>query len=118
MPPARLPGQLPSPAPPHTCCALRPRRARRNAFGNNPDTSKALRFLVAEARIVRGGAGGRKDPYSYVVRGAALLGGLGWAGQAVRASPMSEGEEQCRCGWRPYSRVVRCSCRLSCSAQS
>lgn len=40
----------------------------RNAFGNNPDTSKALRFLVAENRIVRSGAGGRKDPYSYVVR--------------------------------------------------
>lgn len=40
----------------------------RNAFGNNPDTSKALRFLVAEDRIVRAGAGGRKDPYSYVVR--------------------------------------------------
>ncbi|KAI7839725.1 hypothetical protein COHA_006529 [Chlorella ohadii] len=44
-----------------------PERMLRNAFGNNPDTSKALRFLVAENRIVRSGAGGRKDPYSYVL---------------------------------------------------
>jgi hypothetical protein len=42
-------------------------RGRRQAYGNNPDTSKALRFLVAEDRIVRSGLGGRKDPYSYVV---------------------------------------------------
>lgn len=62
----------------HASCACRLRLAHfncraqssvcRNAFGNNPDTSKALRFLVAENRIVRTGAGGRKDPYSYVVR--------------------------------------------------
>ena len=41
---------------------------RRQTFGNNPDTSKALRFLLAESRTLRTGLGGRKDPYSYVVR--------------------------------------------------
>ena len=44
-----------------------PERVIRQEFGNNPDTSKALRFLVTEHRIVRSGAGGRRDPYSYMI---------------------------------------------------
>lgn len=44
-----------------------PERIVRQEFGNNPDTSKALRFLVSEHRIVRSGAGGRRDPYSYTI---------------------------------------------------
>lgn len=44
-----------------------PERMLRQTFGNNPDTSKALRFLVAENRIIRSGLGGRKDPFSYVL---------------------------------------------------
>lgn len=42
-----------------------PERVIRQEYGNNPDTSKALRFLVAEKKIVRGGQGGRRDPFSY-----------------------------------------------------
>ena len=55
----------PTPLIPPVKCPLQPEC--RQAFGNNPDTSKALRFLVAENRTVRSGLGGRKDPYSYVV---------------------------------------------------
>lgn len=44
-----------------------PERIIRNEFGNNPDTSKALRFLVTENKIVRGGQGGRRDPFSYTL---------------------------------------------------
>ncbi|PSC75810.1 polypyrimidine tract-binding-like protein 1 isoform X1 [Micractinium conductrix] len=44
-----------------------PERILRQTFGNNPDTSKALRFLLAESRTLRTGLGGRKDPYSYVL---------------------------------------------------
>ena len=46
-----------------------PERVLRENFGNNPDTSKALRFLVTEKRIVRKGVGGRKDPFHYVMSG-------------------------------------------------
>lgn len=42
-----------------------PERIIREAFGNNPDTSKALRMLVVQDKIVRTGAGGRKEPFAY-----------------------------------------------------
>jgi hypothetical protein len=52
-----------------------PERIVRQEFGNNPDTSKALRFLVSEKKIVRKGAGGRRDPFNYVLsNGSASLG--------------------------------------------
>lgn len=44
-----------------------PERAIRQEFGNNPDTSKALRFLVTENKIIRSGVGGRRDPFSYTI---------------------------------------------------
>ena len=44
-----------------------PERIIRQEFGNNPDTSKALRFLVSEKKIVRKGLGGRKDPFNYIL---------------------------------------------------
>lgn len=44
-----------------------PERIIRTEFGNNPDTSKALRFLVTEHKIVRNGQGGRRDPFSYTI---------------------------------------------------
>lgn len=45
-----------------------PERVIRVEYGNNPDTSKALRYLVTENRINREGIGGRKDPFSYTVK--------------------------------------------------
>jgi len=45
-----------------------PERVIRVEYGNNPDTSKALRYLVTENRISREGVGGRKDPFSYTVK--------------------------------------------------
>lgn len=45
-----------------------PERIIRVEYGNNPDTSKALRYLVTENRINREGMGGRKDPFSYTVK--------------------------------------------------
>ena len=45
-----------------------PERVIRQEFGNNPDTSKALRYLVTEDRINREGRGGRRDPFSYTIR--------------------------------------------------
>ncbi|RMZ55073.1 hypothetical protein APUTEX25_005699, partial [Auxenochlorella protothecoides] len=42
-----------------------PERVLRQEFGNNPDTSKALRCLVTEGELQREGRGGRKDPFSY-----------------------------------------------------
>jgi hypothetical protein len=44
-----------------------PERILRQEFGNNPDTSKALRFLVSERKIIRAGLGGRRDPFSYTM---------------------------------------------------
>lgn len=44
-----------------------PERVIRLEFGNNPDTSKALRYLVTEERIIRAGLGGRRDPFSYTI---------------------------------------------------
>ena len=44
-----------------------PERVIRLEYGNNPDTSKALRYLVTENRITRRGAGGRRDPFSYTI---------------------------------------------------
>jgi hypothetical protein len=49
-----------------------PERIVRQEFGNNPDTSKALRFLVSEKKIVRKGAGGRRDPFNYVLSNGAV----------------------------------------------
>ena len=37
----------------------------RRAFGNTPDTSKALRLLVATHAVARTGRGGRCDPFAY-----------------------------------------------------
>jgi hypothetical protein len=45
-----------------------PERVIREEYGNNPDTSKALRYLVAENRINKEGAGGRRDPFSYTIK--------------------------------------------------
>jgi hypothetical protein len=45
-----------------------PERVIREEYGNNPDTSKALRYLVSENRINKEGAGGRRDPFSYTIR--------------------------------------------------
>lgn len=45
-----------------------PERSLRLTFGNNPDISKALRFLVTGDRINRLGLGGRKDPFSYTIK--------------------------------------------------
>nr|DAD42412.1 TPA_asm: hypothetical protein HUJ06_000642 [Nelumbo nucifera] len=39
----------------------------RQALGDSPDTSKALRMLVKLEEIKRSGAGGRTDPYIYTV---------------------------------------------------
>lgn len=50
-----------------------PERIIRQEFGNNPDTSKALRFLVSEKKIVRKGVGGRRDPFNYVLSHGAYL---------------------------------------------
>uniref|UniRef100_A0A1D2A2Z9 Uncharacterized protein n=1 Tax=Auxenochlorella protothecoides TaxID=3075 RepID=A0A1D2A2Z9_AUXPR len=44
-----------------------PERVLRQEFGNNPDTSKALRCLVTEGELQREGRGGRKDPFSYTL---------------------------------------------------
>lgn len=44
-----------------------PERVIRVEFGNNPDTSKALRYLVTEEKIIRAGIGGRRDPFSYTI---------------------------------------------------
>lgn len=38
----------------------------RGVFGNNPDTSKALRLLVKEHKVKRFGSGGRSDPFVYM----------------------------------------------------
>jgi len=46
-----------------------PERVIRQEFGNNPDTSKALRGLVQEQKIVRAGMGGRRDPFAYTIAG-------------------------------------------------
>ncbi|GLC51816.1 hypothetical protein PLESTB_000551500 [Pleodorina starrii] len=37
----------------------------RNALGNNPDTSKALRLLMNQGKLVRTGQGGRGNPFCY-----------------------------------------------------
>lgn len=37
----------------------------RAEFGNNPDTSKALRILAGAGKLVRAGGGGRKQPFQY-----------------------------------------------------
>lgn len=44
-----------------------PEREIRKEYGNNPDTSKALRILIHEGKIVRHGMGGRREPYSYTL---------------------------------------------------
>ncbi|XP_077217837.1 uncharacterized protein LOC143852336 [Tasmannia lanceolata] len=41
----------------------------REAFGNSPDTSKALRMLLKLEEVKRSGAGGRVDPFLYSVVG-------------------------------------------------
>eukprot|EP01018_Ginkgo_biloba_P013850 Gb_04937 [translate_table: standard] len=38
----------------------------RQTFGNNPDTSKALRMLVKQHRVKRFGTGGKADPFVYM----------------------------------------------------
>nr|XP_025886244.1 uncharacterized protein LOC112941257 [Solanum lycopersicum] len=39
----------------------------RQLLGDSPDTSKALRILLRLEEVKRTGAGGRTDPYVYVV---------------------------------------------------
>lgn len=67
-----------------------PERVIRQEFGNNPDTSKALRFLVTEKRIVRKGMGGRRDPFNYV------LSNRGSVGPRARASSPADSAEENR----------------------
>ncbi|GLJ16093.1 hypothetical protein SUGI_0268170 [Cryptomeria japonica] len=38
----------------------------REMFGDNPDTSKALRMLLKNHRVRRFGSGGRSDPFVYM----------------------------------------------------
>jgi hypothetical protein len=44
----------------------------RGALGNTPDTSKGLRKLRAAGVLVRRGAGGRADPFRYMLKSAFL----------------------------------------------
>lgn len=70
-----------------------PERIIRQEFGNNPDTSKALRFLVSEKKIVRKGAGGRRDPFNYVLsNSAAALTVTAAAVAAATTADMMAGE--------------------------
>lgn len=76
----------PNPRPPPTSLLLLP--PARQEFGNNPDTSKALRCLVTEGELQREGRGGRKDPFSYTVslpRAPACGSTLGAAGSPPSA---------------------------------
>lgn len=41
-------------------------RRIRETFGDNPDTSKALRMLVKQHRVKRFGTGGKADPFVYM----------------------------------------------------
>ncbi len=41
-------------------------REIRNAFGNMPDVSKALRMLVVQKTLCRIGRGGKADPFRYM----------------------------------------------------
>lgn len=41
-------------------------RSIREACGDNPDTSKALRMLLKQNKVRRFGTGGRADPFVYV----------------------------------------------------
>lgn len=77
-----------------------PERVIRVEYGNNPDTSKALRYLVTENRINREGAGGRKDPFSYTVKPVStqsfmsqstLLASLGVPPSDLWSSPQQNG---------------------------
>jgi hypothetical protein len=47
-------------------------RTVREHFGNNPDTSKALRILVCQGRLTREGQGGRGDPFKWVASASRL----------------------------------------------
>ena len=40
-------------------------RMIRDKLGNNPDTSKSLRRLALEGKVVRHGMGGRGEPFRY-----------------------------------------------------
>nr|ABK21938.1 unknown [Picea sitchensis]ABK26239.1 unknown [Picea sitchensis] len=41
-------------------------RSIRETFGDNPDTSKALRMLVKQHRVKRFGCGGKANPFVYM----------------------------------------------------
>jgi hypothetical protein len=76
-----------------------PERIVRQEFGNNPDTSKALRFLVSEKKIVRKGAGGRRDPFNYILSSSAAAAAAGetavaLAFAAAMAASSPEGEDK------------------------
>lgn len=43
-------------------------REIRDALGNNPDVSKALRRLVREGELSKCGSGGRLDPFMYTYK--------------------------------------------------
>uniref|UniRef100_A0A7S0S294 HTH three-helical bundle domain-containing protein n=1 Tax=Chlamydomonas leiostraca TaxID=1034604 RepID=A0A7S0S294_9CHLO len=47
-------------------------RQIREALGNNPDTSKALRLLITQGKLTRMGAGGRGDPFAYKATASGL----------------------------------------------
>ena len=48
-------------------------KRRRIQLGDTPDTSKALRSLVAAGLVVRHGRGGRHDAFKYQVLTHAIL---------------------------------------------
>ncbi|KAG2448534.1 hypothetical protein HYH02_006425 [Chlamydomonas schloesseri] len=70
----RRPGQIPNvvAAAASILLQLKPgvkafEKTFRQEFGNNPDTSKALRLLMERGHVVRSGRGFRCDPYGYTV---------------------------------------------------
>lgn len=59
----------------------------RRAFGNTPDTSKALRMLVATHAVARTGRGGRCDPFAYAPLSAEQQAAAQGAARAAAAPP-------------------------------
>ena len=62
----------------------------RRDFGNSPDTSKALRLLVACRKASRKGRGGRCEPFHYEIP-AAVLAAVASAGSAAAALAKPDG---------------------------
>ena len=62
---------------------------RRAALGDSPDTSKALRSLVAAGLVQREGRGGRSDTFRYKARSRKLQSPAGVAQRMVKGLPGS-----------------------------